>query len=157
MKVNLLHLSALSVKPNENGDKKIQKSKEGKGESRDTYGRSREFYTENNLPIPTHLFESSEEDLEYDEEGLLLLDDEDIKYEASPLIIDLLDFSYCSDSDKIGSMLVTKSGEAIDILESSFEVYSQIDWMNKSWVSRNWEDFKYWVSNKKETENGLQD
>ena len=80
MKVNLLHLSALSVKPNVNGDKKIQKTIEGKWESRDTYGKRIECYTVNNLPIPTHIFESSEGDLEYDEEGLLLLDDEDIKY-----------------------------------------------------------------------------
>lgn len=157
MKLKLLHLSVLSVKPNESGDDKIKKSKEFKSAPRDTYGRSREFYIENDFPVPDHLFETQEEGLEYDEDGLLLLDDKDIRYEAYPMILDVLDFSYCSDSDKIGSMLVTKSGEAIDILESSFEVYSQIDWMNKSWASRKWEDFKYCISNKKETENGLQD
>lgn len=147
MKVNLLHLSALSVKPNENGDEKIKKSKTFKGAPRDTYGRTKDWYDENDFPIPDHLFESSEDDLEYDEEGMLLLDDEDIKYEASPLIIDLLDFSYCTDSDKIGSMLVTKSGEALDILESSFEVYAQIDWINKNWLDKQWSNFTDWVRN----------
>jgi hypothetical protein len=162
--MKVLHLNTLATRPNQEGENKIKRSREGRGEKRDQYGRSKQFYIENDFPVPDHLFEDGDEkDLEYDEDNNLILEDHEVDYEAYPTVLSMKEFSFVIDNEKIGSTIFTKGGEMVQVLESSFEIYAQIEWMDRGLLSKWWVNFKFWVEekfrreDKKETENNLQD
>lgn len=147
--MKVLHLSTLATKPNSEGENKIKRSKEGNGEKRDQYGRSKSWYLENDFPLPTHLFdEDGEKDLEYDIDGNLILEETEYDFEAFPTVLVLKEFSFAIDNENLGSSVFTKGGEIIQVLETSFEIYAQIEWMERSWVSKQLVNLKYWFQEK---------
>lgn len=142
--MKLIYLTALVTTPNKMGEEKIEKaSKVNREESQIDY---------HSLGI-----RPPKGEVEKDEYGNIILDEEDFEEVGVPVTIPLKNISSYVATLEGDTIVYTNNGVSYNVAEEVWEINAYIQLLTMSWASRNWEDFKYWISNKKETENGLQD
>lgn len=118
-----LYLNAIVTIPNENGEEKIEKAnnKESNGINYASLGIS-----------------PPKGEVEYDEEGRVILDDEDVEEVTVPLIIVLDNLgSYVGNVDG-GSTVYTKNNLMFSVIEEVFEIDTYLEIIEMSWFKKNW-------------------
>lgn len=123
--MKLLFLSSIITVPNDKGEKRIKKvlSKSEEGD----FTLSKEWYTEQGLKPPLDAEE------EINEDGTLLLKEDEFKYDFVDCIVRLEDFSSCIDNEKMGSVLYLRDGSELWVNESSEEIFGYITIITRPW------------------------
>lgn len=121
MKIKYLYLNAIATQPNENGHKKIEKAIE-KDEPKIDY---------NSLGI-----RPPKGDIEYDEDGRVILDDNDIEEVEIPLTIPVENLDSWLANVEGGTRIYTKYGTAYDVVEEMWEIDAVLEVMNLSWFEK---------------------
>lgn len=127
-KTKLLILTRLVNKVNEKGQARINKALEKESEL-DSDEMSPDFYDRLGLQPPKEL----DIEREIDKEGNIRLDEDEIDNIEVDLILRLSEFEMAEEGDFEGSIITTKSGREIDVVESALEVYSQIEDLERNW------------------------
>lgn len=118
-----LYLNAIVTIPNENGEEKIEKAnnKESNGINYASLGI---------LP--------PKGEVEYDEEGRVILDDEDLDEVTVPLTVVLDNLgSYVGNVDG-GSTVYTKNNLMFSVIEEVFEIDTYLEIIEMNWFKKNW-------------------
>ena len=77
-------------------------------------------------------------EVEYDEEGRIILDDEDLEEITVPLTIPLNNLgSYYGDVEG-GSFFSTKDGSIYSVIEEVHEIDAYLEVIEMSWLEKNW-------------------
>ena len=127
MKHTILYLTGLAEQPNKEGQEKLKNANDDK--------------------LPQINYESlgiraPKGEVERDEYGSVILDDEDFEYVETECTISLNSYLGCVDDLEFGSRVYTTSGVAFRILETCEEVTSYIEFVQMNWFERNFSVFK---------------
>ena len=135
--MKILYLTTVDTVPSQEGEEKIeralQKQKSGE-EKRDDYGRTKNWYIENEFKVPEHFFE--DEESEIDEDGNIHLLPEEMEYSFSDYILRLDYFLDATDDEEIGSIVSTTTGKYIHVEETAEQINLYISYLNLSWFER---------------------
>ena len=154
--MKILYLNNVITIPSEEGQKRINKALEDHGSSgleevyRDEHGHTREFYEDVAGKVPRG-FAQEEKDFYkikmssgINEDGTILLMEDEVDYDAKPCIINLEDFSTAIDNESIGSVIYLKDGSEIWVVESSYEIGEYIEHLHRSFWQKFVEAFKFY-------------
>ena len=127
MKHKLLYLTGIAEQPNTIGQEKLKKA------------------TDKSLPQIN--YESlgiiaPKGEVELDEYGDVILGDDDFEYVETECIINLNNYLGCVDDLEFGSRIYTTSGIAFRVLETCEEVATYIEYVQMSWLERNFYAYK---------------
>ena len=152
--MKILYLNNVITIPSEEGQKRINKALEDHGSSgleevyRDEHGHTREFYEDVAGKVPRG-FAQEEKDFYkikmssgINEDGTILLMEDEVDYDAKPCIINLEDFSTVIDNENIGSVIYLKDGSEIWVMESSYEIGEYIEHLHKNLLQKLIEQIK---------------
>lgn len=131
-----LFLTAIKRVLNEDAQKRLDAfdDEDYDEEPRDEHGRTAEFYTDLNLPIPESLKNKQSDFIKFD------LEKDYDTYEID-VIVNMNDFVMVVDDEEFGSTVYLSNGNNIQILEDSADINAQIWWNTRS----RWQRFKDWV------------
>ena len=119
--MKLIYLNAIITTPNENGLEKIEKSKE-----------------KDNSEINYHSLgiRPPKGDVERDEDGNIILDEEDFEDVTVPVTIPIKNLvSWVADLDG-GTRVYTKNGVAYDVIEEFSEIDAYIELLSMSFLNK---------------------
>ena len=136
--MKILYLNNVITVPNEKGSKKIEKAITP-NKQKNSGGFPKSWYTEQNLRPP----EDAEDDEDLlNEDGTILLMEDEVDYDAKPCIINLQDLSTAIDNENIGSVIYLKDGSEIWVVESSYEIGEYIEHLHKNLLQKLIEQIK---------------
>ena len=137
MREKVLMLTSVYKQVNEKGLERVEKIRSEYGKSKkDDYGRTAEWYEDAGLPVPEY-FSQNEQD-EVDQEGMVPIKEDELEEVLEPVIVSLSDFSSAitiADEDEY-TTVYTKSGISYPVVENVYEIYSQIDYLQQSFLDR---------------------
>ena len=129
--MKLIYLTAITTAPNESGEEKIEKaSKVNKEEPQIDY---------RSLGI-----RPPKGDVEKDEYGNIILDEEDIEEVLVPLTIPIKNIASYVSTIEGGTLIYTKDGIAFNVEEEVWEINAYIQLLYMSWLSKQWFNLKIW-------------
>lgn len=121
--MKLLKLITIKTKISDKGLEKLESV--GKEESVGELPKS--WYTSQNLRPP----KGAEDENEYDEDGNLILGEDDLEEYETEMILNLEDFQRAEDEEEI-TIIYTKDGAAIMVADDVLSIYAQIQELNMS-------------------------
>lgn len=121
MKQKILYLTGIAERPNQKGQEKLQKAIDTELPKID--------YEALGLRAPKG-------EIERDEQGNILLDDDEFEYVEVECSISLNQYLGCVDDLEFGSRVYTTSGIAFRVLESCDEVTSYIEFISRNLFER---------------------
>ena len=131
-----LFLTAIKRVLNEDAQKRLDAfdDEDYDEEPRDEHGRTAEFYTDLNLPIPESLKNKQSDFIKFD------LEKDYDTYEID-VTVNMDDFVMVVDNEEFGSVLYLSNGSSIEIIEDSADINAQIWWNTRS----RWQRFRDWA------------
>jgi len=136
--MKLLFLTAVTTIPTEEGQKRIQKAvkKNRNSDGDEDFAKpgTSAWFKSMNITPPSDLEEDETEEI--DENGYMLLPEDEVEYEFNDLIIDLEEFQSCVETSMISSILTTKSGDIYEIEETPEMIYYMIHMISRPWYQK---------------------
>lgn len=136
--MKLLYLTGFKRVLNEAAQKRLDDFEDSDEyeQPKDEYGRTAEFYLDQNISIPPELKENKSSDLlKFD------LEKDYDEYEIE-VVVNLDQFVMCVDDEEEGCTIYLNSGHNVFVLEQAIDVTTQIWGHSRS----NWEKFKEYIS-----------
>ena len=121
--MKILYLNGILAVPSDSGYDKLLQAKENKNSKQPNW---------ESLGLPT-----PKDEIQYDEDGLVILEEEDTEYVATSVTIVLSQYSSAEDIIDGGCMVYTKDGMVHRVLETADEVSSYAEMLDMSWLERN--------------------
>lgn len=128
----ILYLTSVNLVPSEKGNKKIDSVvKKPNKNSDDTLPKS--WFIENNLKPPP----DAEDYADIDNEGRVILDDEDLEYQFYDYLVDYSEILEIQDTLEFGSIITLKNSlREIHVEESVEEIYGYIYTITLPWFDK---------------------
>ena len=150
--MKLIYLTAITTAPTEEAEKKIEEA--GKNQKiRDGVTPSKSWFKEQGLPIP----KDAPDDIEKDEFGNVILDDEDLEEVLIPVSIPLNNLDSWASTIDGDTVVYTKSGVYYHVEEKVWEIDAYVELHSMSWIKKNYMFLKAFLANffKKKDNNGF--
>ncbi len=140
-KPKILILTCVSTEVNEKGQERLNKikSKPAYDEDNPPEG-SAAWFANLGLRPPKDL---EEEEDEIDSEGYIELKEDELEYIHNEVILERNDFSFAVDSEDGLTVVYTKHGAVLDVLEDTDNIYTQLHMIDQSVLEYWWEEVKY--------------
>lgn len=135
--MKVLHLTGITTAPNAKGTEKIAKAN-GKKTGEDAGTLSREWFIENNLKPPM----DSEDEVERDEWGQIILDPEDVDEVGIAVSIPLKYYAGAEASTDGTSIIYTSYSYQFSVFESIEEIDDYVEYLTSPWHIRAWASIK---------------
>lgn len=137
MKYKILHLSIVTQIVNEEGKKLLEKAstnqtKKGESLTLDDYDRL-------GLKPPKELLE---DDIERDEDGRVILDEEHLDYEETFCAIPIKNIDSWMEHENIGTIVYMKSSMVYHVFEEVDEITDYINYLNTPQYKKWWVELK---------------
>lgn len=130
MKTKYIYLNALVTIPNENGEEKIEKAN-SKKPIQDNITPPKSWFLEQNLIPP-----DDAEDTPVDEDGMVILDKDDLEEVTVPLTIPIENMGSWVTSVDGGTVIYTKSNVMYTVVEDIFEIDTYLEIIQMSWLEK---------------------
>lgn len=134
--MKIIYLNALVTLPTAEAEEKIQNANKAKDAPQINYASL-------GIRPPAG-------DLEYDEDGNVILDESDLEEVPVPVSIPLDNIGSWVSSVDGGSRVYLKSNLAYDVTEEVWEIDAMIEYINMSWVERQFLLFKSFFARRKQ-------
>jgi hypothetical protein len=155
-----LYLSKVVQIPNEKGEATIERvinRSKGINGRDDGYGRDINWYLDNNMKPPSYLFDETEE-VEINEDGEILLNEHELDFDFLDYILPLKHYFSAEDSLSFGCIITDTQGEQHHVTQTTEEIYSYLEFINRPWYVVLRDDIKYtWsrIFHKKQKETNI--
>lgn len=120
--MKILYLNGILTVPNDVGYDKLAQAKEDKGTKKPNWA---------DLGLP-----SPKDEVEYDEDGLVILEDEYLEEVLTSINIVLSSYAGAEDSLDGGCMVYTTNGLVYRVFETADEVANYAEMLDMSWFER---------------------
>ena len=127
--MKLLLLNAVIIAANEKGEEKVKRALGG-NVKKDEGELPRSWYTDQNLRPPA----DAEDDIEPDEDGMVVLEEDEFDYDFVHYVLPINKFISCKDNEKIGCVIITTDGDEW-VEETAEEIYAYITVLTRPWYT----------------------
>lgn len=133
--MKILYLNSLGSILNESGEQKVEKANAKKPKKDSNGEMPLSFYREHSLRPPKDL-EDEDEEFEWNEDGMLILEPEDTTEVNLDVSIPLHLFGGCEDLTNDTTVVYTTYGQDFIVTESSDEITSYVEYLSMSWFDK---------------------
>ena len=128
--MKLLYLNAVIIAANKKGEEKVKRALGGTVKKDEENHPSKQWFLEQNLRPPA----DAEDDIEPDEDGMVVLEEDEFDYDFVDYVLKLDKFISCKDNAKIGCIVRTTDGDEW-VEETAEEIYAYITLLTRPWYT----------------------
>ena len=128
--MKLLYLNAVIIAANEKGEEKVKRALGGNVKKDEGNHPPKKWFLDQNLRPPA----DAEDDIEPDEDGMVVLEEDEFDYDFVDYVLPLNNFISCKDNEKIGCVIITTDGDEW-VEETAEEIYAYITLLTRPWYT----------------------
>lgn len=136
--MKIINLSIVTQVVNEEGEKILKRATSNKPKTVGE-GLTKEWFEDQNIEVPKELLE---DDIERDEDGRVILDEEHLDYEETFCAIPIKNIDSWMEHEDIGTMVYMKSSMFYHVFEEVDEITDYINYLNTPQYKKWWVELK---------------